>query len=221
VRRMIDDAAAGGAGYGPADAVVIDGLHKTYGGGGPAAVAAVAGVSLGVRGGEVLGLLGPNGAGKTSLAAVLTGRLPATAGDAWLAGARITAGGAAAARARGALGVCPQHDVLWGSLTPRQHMAFYGRLKGLRGPALRTAAAEALAAAGLAAAADEPAGTLSGGMRRRVSVAAALLGGPVACLLDEPTTGVDPLSRIALWRCIRSAARRPAGPPHPPSWPPL
>ena len=103
------------------------------------------------------------------------------------------------------MGVCPQHDVLWDDLTAREHLLFYGRLKGLSGSTLTTEIANVLQDVQLTFAADRPCGKYSGGMKRRLSVANALVGSPKVVYLDEPSTGLDPASRRTLWDCIVSA----------------
>ena len=103
------------------------------------------------------------------------------------------------------MGVCPQHDVLWGDLTGREHLLFYGRLKGLRGEALKREVTSTLEDVKLTFAADKPSGQYSGGMKRRLSVANALVGSPRVVYLDEPSTGLDPSARRTLWDCIVAA----------------
>ena len=108
------------------------------------------------------------------------------------------------------LGVCPQHDLLWEQLSGRDHLIFYGRLKNLRGGALRDACDEALRSVNLYAGGvgERPCGTYSGGMKRRLSVAISLMGDPPVVFLDEPSTGLDPASRATLWEVIKQAKKR-------------
>jgi ABC-type multidrug transport system ATPase subunit len=105
------------------------------------------------------------------------------------------------------MGVCPQHDILWETLTARQHMLFYGRLKNLSAADLNTAINEGLKQVNLLHVANEACGTFSGGMKRRLSVAIAMIGNPLVCYLDEPSTGLDPASRRTLWTCIKEAKK--------------
>jgi ABC-2 type transport system ATP-binding protein len=162
------------------------------------------GVSLDVGRGEILGLLGPNGAGKSSALLCLVGLVPAEAGEVLLDGAPA-APGSAALRAR--TGVVFQHPALDGKLSARENLRLGGRLHGLRGAALRARVEEALRDADLEGRADEPTKRLSGGMRRRVEMARALLHDPDLLLLDEPTTGLDQASFRRTWDALRERAR--------------
>mmetsp|Transcript_59370 Transcript_59370/g.89556 ORF Transcript_59370/g.89556 Transcript_59370/m.89556 type:complete len:268 (+) Transcript_59370:2-805(+) len=105
------------------------------------------------------------------------------------------------------MGVCPQHDILWDTLTARQHMLFYGRLKNLAGDALKQAVVDGLKQVNLHHVMDQKAMTFSGGMKRRLSVAISMIGAPLACYLDEPSTGLDPASRRTLWGVIKEAKK--------------
>ncbi|KAJ1474047.1 P-loop containing nucleoside triphosphate hydrolase protein [Baffinella frigidus] len=105
------------------------------------------------------------------------------------------------------MGVCPQHNVLWETLTAREHMLFYGRLKNLSGSNLKQAVSDCLRQVNLLNVMDEKSGTFSGGMKRRLSVAIAMIGNPLCCYLDEPSTGLDPASRRTLWACIKEAKK--------------
>ncbi|XP_058181102.1 uncharacterized protein LOC131299530 [Rhododendron vialii] len=102
------------------------------------------------------------------------------------------------------MGVCPQHDLLWETLTAREHLLFYGRLKNLKGPALHRAVEESLRSVNLlnGGVADKQAGKYSGGMKRRLSVAISLIGDPKVVYMDEPSTGLDPASRSELWKVV-------------------
>jgi energy-coupling factor transporter ATP-binding protein EcfA2 len=159
-------------------------VRKVYDG---AAAPAVDDVSLAVPAGENLGLLGENGAGKTTLIGISTALFPATSGEARVGG--YDAGTQAEGLHR-VIGVCPQHDRLWDTLTPAEHLTFYARLKGVPAESEAAHVAAALAEVGLCGApAHRAAGELSGGMRRRLSVAVAFVGGATVAFLDEPTTG--------------------------------
>ena len=168
---------------------------------------AVRGSWFGIREGELFCLLGPNGAGKTTTINCLTGALPVSGGEALVYGHPIACGATGMDRVRQLMGVCPQFDVQWGELTGREHLLIYGHVKGLR-PSLVCGQAKALldkVALGKSASARSAA--YSGGMRRRLSVAIALLGDPKIVYLDEPTTGMDPISRRYVWDIIQEAKR--------------
>lgn len=156
------------------------------------------GLDLAVAGGTVCGVLGPNGAGKTTAVRLLTTLLRPDAGSARVAGHDL-AREAAAVRSR--IGVTGQDTSIDGDLTGRQNLQLFGRLHRVRGPAGRTA--ELLDRFGLTEAADRPASTYSGGMRRRLDLAASLIRRPEVLFLDEPTTGLDPASRNLIWDAVR------------------
>lgn len=105
------------------------------------------------------------------------------------------------------MGVCPQHDLLWETLTGTEHLLFYGRLKNLKGSDLLQAVEESLKSVNLyyGGVGDKPAGKYSGGMKRRLSVAISLIGNPKAVYMDEPSTGLDPASRNSLWNVVKQA----------------
>jgi len=182
------------------DAVVIRGLRKVYPGKQPKV--AVRNLTMGIRRGECFGMLGPNGAGKTTTINMLSGYFKPTMGDATIEGHSISS---EMDKIYSIAGVCPQHDVLWGILTPRNHLRFYGRLKNLEGKVLDDAVNEALVAVNLLDKIDSAVETFSGGMKRRLSVAISLIGSPIICYLDEPSTGLDPASRRLLWKAIKNA----------------
>ncbi|DBA88907.1 TPA: hypothetical protein ACH3X2_000146 [Trebouxia sp. C0005] len=164
---------------------------------------AVKGNWLGIQQGECFCLLGPNGAGKSTTINCLTGVLPATAGEAVVHGSSIVHQGGLD-RVRGLMGVCPQFDVLWDNLTGREHLMLFGAIKGLGRRQAEKQADALLGQVKLRAAGGVRAGAYSGGMRRRLSLAVALLGNPKVLYLDEPTTGMDPISRRHLWDLIAS-----------------
>ncbi|CAI8610029.1 unnamed protein product [Vicia faba] len=186
-------------------AIVCDNLKKIYPGrdGNPAKFA-VRELSLAVPRGECFGMLGPNGAGKTSFISMMIGLTKPTSGAAYVQGLDIKThmGGIYTS-----MGVCPQHDLLWESLTGREHLLFYGRLKNLKGPVLTQAVEESLKSLNLfhGGVADKQAGKYSGGMKRRLSVAISLIGDPRVVYMDEPGTGLDPATRKCLWNVIRLA----------------
>jgi ABC-2 type transport system ATP-binding protein len=170
----------------------VTGLVKRFGG-----ATAVAGISLALRRGECLGLLGPNGAGKSTLLRCVAGRLRPDAGAVAVGGA--PAGSPAARRT---LGWIPQELALYPRLSTRENLDAFGRYHGLRGAALREATARCLEWATLADRAGDPAGRLSGGMKRRLNMAAGLVHGPRVVIMDEPTVGVDPQSRNRIFEMI-------------------
>ena len=173
-------------------ALTVTDLAKAYG-----AVKAVDGVSFAVEAGEIYGLLGPNGAGKTTTISIIATLLRPDAGE-------VTVDGEAAGRGdpRWRMGLVPQELSLADRLTGRENLRFFGRLYDLRGARLRERATWALDAVGLAERADDYVETYSGGMKRRLNIAAALLHEPKLLLLDEPTAGVDPQSRAYMFEII-------------------
>uniref|UniRef100_A0A7S1TLB7 Probable ATP-dependent transporter ycf16 n=1 Tax=Erythrolobus australicus TaxID=1077150 RepID=A0A7S1TLB7_9RHOD len=165
---------------------------------------AVNGVSLSVRRDSLFALLGHNGAGKSTLFNLLTGVIPVTEGDAFIYGLSVVHDQDAI---REIMGVCPQHDVLWASLTPREHIELFAALRGMTRDEGRREAEERLAQVNLTHKADARASSLSGGMQRRLSVAISLTGSPRIVFLDEATTGMDPVSRREVWEMINGAKR--------------
>lgn len=149
-------------------------------------------------------LLGPNGAGKSTIINVLTGVLPPSGGDALVFGEALSAVGGMD-RIRSRMGVCPQFDILWHELTGREHLHIFAAIKGIARKDIRIQSAELLSRVQLTDSATIRTGTYSGGMRRRLSVAIALLGDPEVVYLDEPTTGMDPISRRFVWDIIQEA----------------
>ncbi|HET9442474.1 MAG TPA: ATP-binding cassette domain-containing protein [Acidimicrobiales bacterium] len=176
------------------DAIVAEGLVKRYG-----AVTALDGVDLRVPAGTVLGLLGPNGAGKTTAVRILTTILEPDAGRASLLGVDVLAD---PLTVRESIGLAGQYAAVDGNLTGRENLRLVGRLTHLPRPVVRARADELLERFDLTEAADRPVRTYSGGMRRRLDLAAALVHRPPVLFLDEPTTGLDPRSRIDLWALI-------------------
>jgi len=160
---------------------------------------ALDGVSLELGQGEVLGLLGPNGAGKSTLVRTIMGRVAPNAGEVVIFGQRAPAGDNGS---REHVGIVPQEIALYPLLSARENLLVFGRYHGLRGDALDQAIAEALGWAGLADRAKDMTKTLSGGMKRRLNMAAGVVHRPRLLLLDEPTVGVDPQSRERIYEMI-------------------
>jgi len=165
---------------------------------------AVDGIDITVEEGEIYGFLGPNGAGKSTTTLMLTTLLPPTAGSARVAGFDIVKQGA---QVRATIGAALQEAALDRFLTGREHMRLQGALHGMRGVALKQRGDELLERVGLVSAADRKVGGYSGGMKRRLDLALALLHRPRVLFLDEPTTGLDPQSRSALWDEVARLSR--------------
>ena len=167
-------------------------------------VRALDGVTLAVPEGTVLGLLGPNGAGKTTTVRVLTTLLKPDSGRAQVAGCDVIADPVAVRRR---IGLSGQYAAVDEYLTGRENLTMVGRLYHLGGKKSAERADELLQRFDLADAADRPAKTYSGGMRRRLDLAGALVANPPVLFLDEPTTGLDPRSRLGLWDVISDLVR--------------
>ncbi len=180
-------------------AISVVELRKRYG-----ARTALAGVSLSVASGEIVGLLGPNGAGKSTALSILATLLPADEGEVRIAGHLLPKDARAARRA---LGWVPQQVALYPALTGRENLRFFAAMLGLGGSAADGAVWRALALVGLDARGDDAVATYSGGMRRRLNLACGLVHAPRVLLLDEPTAGVDPQSRDHLHATIEQQAR--------------
>jgi ABC-2 type transport system ATP-binding protein len=162
---------------------------------------ALDGVSLDLRPAEVLGVLGPNGAGKSTLVRTIMGRVKPDSGSVTLFGKPAPAGDT---EARASVGVVPQEIALYPNLTSHENLTVFGRYLGLSGIALDQAIKRSLDWAALSDRANEPVKTLSGGMKRRLNMAAGVLHRPRVLLLDEPTVGVDPQSRERIYQMIES-----------------
>jgi ABC-2 type transport system ATP-binding protein len=175
--------------------IEVRGLRKSFG-----KVEALRGVDFSVPEGKVLGLLGPNGAGKTTAVRILTTLLPPDAGRASVAGFDVARHPAAVRRL---IGLAGQATAIAPHLTGFENLEMAGRLYHLGKQAARRRAEDLLARFDLADAAHRQAKTYSGGMLRRLDLAASLIGLPVVLFLDEPTTGLDPRSRVGMWAVIR------------------
>jgi ABC-2 type transport system ATP-binding protein len=167
-------------------------------------VHAVQGIDLTVAPGEIYGFLGPNGAGKSTTVHMLTTLLPPTAGTATVAGFDVVKEGP---KVRGAIGAALQEAALDPWLTGREHVRLQSSLHGIGGKERTERGEELLARVGLTQAADRKVQTYSGGMKRRLDLALALVHRPRILFLDEPTTGLDPQSRSALWTEVARLAR--------------
>jgi ABC-2 type transport system ATP-binding protein len=170
-------------------------LTKVY----PGDIRAVDELDLEVHTGEIFGLLGPNGAGKTTTVGLLTTRIIPTSGRAWVGGIDVVA---APAVAKQAIGVVPQTNTLDRSLSVRDNLTFHGRYFGMTAHDARAAADDLLKRFLLADRADASVYALSGGMAQLLMVARAILHRPPILFLDEPTAGLDPQSRLALWEIL-------------------
>jgi ABC-2 type transport system ATP-binding protein len=175
--------------------LVLSHIVKRYG-----ARVAVDDLSLDVRPGEILGLLGPNGAGKSTTMHVATGLLRPDAGTVSIG----THGAPSSPAARRRLGLAPQNLAIYDLLSAEENLAFFGQLYGLSGAALAARVEASLAFAGLNDRRRDRVGDYSGGMKRRLNIAAAVLHEPELVLLDEPTVGVDPQSRNAIFDSIEA-----------------
>src|SRR5215211_53129 len=176
-------------------AVEVRDLVREFKGG----IRAVDGLDLEVGLGEIYGFLGPNGAGKTTCVRILTTLLRPTAGTARVAGHDVVSEADAVRRS---IGVALQEAAIDPLMTGRELLRMQGALHGLRGRAARDRAADLLERVGLSQAGDRRVGGYSGGMRRRLDLALALVHRPPVLFLDEPTTGLDPTSRADLWQVI-------------------
>src|SRR5437588_3045658 len=177
-------------------AIEARGLERTFKGG----VEAVRGIDLSVAAGEVFGFLGPNGAGKTTTVRMLCTLLPPTAGAAWVAGIDVLA---RPGEVRERIGVALQEIGLDPVQTGRELLELQCGLYGIVGADARTRVQELLTLVGLTEAADRRTDTYSGGMKRRLDLASALVHSPEVLFLDEPTTGLDPASRVRVWEEMR------------------
>jgi ABC-2 type transport system ATP-binding protein len=180
------------------DAIVVEGLVKRFG-----ETTAVDGVDLTVEQGTVLGLLGPNGAGKTTVVRILSTLLPPDGGTARVAGLDVVR---QADQVRSAIGLTGQYAAVDEYLTGFENLVMVGRLYRLGKREARSRATDLLDRFDLADAAGRTAKTYSGGMRRRLDIAASLIARPQVLFLDEPTTGLDPRSRLGMWEFIADLA---------------
>src|SRR5688572_24400891 len=178
----------------PEPVIEVRELRKSFGD-----VKALCGIDLSAPPGTILGLLGPNGAGKTTAVRILTTLLPPDSGTARVAGLDVVKD---AARLRSQIGLAGQYAAVDENLTGIENLTMVGRLYGNKRAVAKKRALELLEQFSLSDAGSRPAKTYSGGMRRRLDLAAALVASPPVLFLDEPTTGLDPRSRIDLWEAI-------------------
>jgi len=179
--------------------ITVEGAEKSFG-----STQALAGVDIEVEQGTVLGLLGRNGAGKTTLVRILATLLAPDAGSVRIAGHDVVR---RARMVRSLIGFAGQFAAVDETLTGRENLVLVGRLYGLRRKLARERADEVLQRLSLTQAADRRVATYSGGMRRRLDLGASLVGRPVVLIMDEPTTGLDPRTRIELWTFIEELVR--------------
>ncbi len=175
----------------------LKGAHKSF-----AETPALAGADLALEAGEWLALLGPNGAGKTTLVRAIAGRVRLDQGNLALFGQDLHASARDAEETRRRLGIVPQEIALYPLLDGRENLQAFGRLAGLAGSDLKRRIAWALDWTGLEARSGDPVKNFSGGMQRRLNIAASVLHRPEVLLLDEPTVGVDPQSRERIWQML-------------------
>lgn len=178
--------------------VRISRLRKRYGDG----KLAVRDFSLTLLEGQITCLLGHNGAGKTTTLSILTGLLEPTRGDCLIWNYKLSTELQAI---RQLTGICPQHNVLYPFLTVKEHLVFFGRIKGLSGSDLITRVNQCIEDVGLTEKRNVLSNALSGGMKRKLSLAMALIGDPKFVLLDEPTSGMDPYSRRSTWELLQKS----------------
>jgi ABC-2 type transport system ATP-binding protein len=175
---------------GEALAISVRDLHHSFG-----QTRAVDGVSFDVLRGEIFSLLGPNGAGKTTLISMLSCLLKPDSGDAVVMGHSVST---ESRQVKASIGVVPQEVALYGDLSARENLVFWGKLQDLRGSALASRVDEVLEVIGLTDRQKDRVSTYSGGMKRRVNIAVALLHKPAVVIMDEPTVGIDPQSRRSI-----------------------
>jgi ABC-2 type transport system ATP-binding protein len=182
------------------DTVIADGLKKMFN-----SFPALDGVSFSIKRGEVFGLLGPNGAGKTTTIRILSGLLKPSGGKALITGTDVVSN---PVEVKKSIGVVPETSNLYPELTCFENLVFAGRLYGMKSEKAKTKADELLATFGLKEKRNALFSKLSGGMKRRLTVAASLIHDPPVLFLDEPTTGLDVMSARALREIIRSLRQK-------------
>ena len=176
-------------------AIEVEGLEKEFG-----EVKALKGLDLKVESGQLFGLLGPNGAGKTTLISIICGLQKATSGRCSVLGQSVPEH---LSEVKGKMGVCPQSGAVFGQLTGAENVELFGRLYGLCKEEAEDRAADLMEKVGLATESNRKVRGYSEGMKRRLSLAMAMVHRPELAFLDEPTVGMDPQSRRAVWELIR------------------
>lgn len=182
--------------------VLLNGIHKEYMKADNTPKVVLDNISIAIESNMVFGLLGPNGAGKTTLFGILSGIIKPDSGTAKIAKYNVQKNAEAIYRI---IGICPQFDCLWDTLTCSEHLYFYARLKGIDYIDEAYAVEQSLYAVELSEYANTKTCKLSGGQKRRLSIAIALVGNPAVVFLDEPTTGLDPEVRRLIWNIINKA----------------
>eukprot|EP00744_Colponema_vietnamica_P002029 GILI01003266.1.p1 GENE.GILI01003266.1~~GILI01003266.1.p1 ORF type:complete len:1526 (+),score=265.44 GILI01003266.1:601-4578(+) len=177
------------------DSIIVRGLTKTY----PNGTKAVRGMSFGVRKGEILALLGVNGAGKTTTMSMICQEVDPTSGSISINGTEVADH---ASETLHAVGYCPQFDALIDTMTPKEHLELFAGIRGIYRKDVDNIVERLMQVIGLTQYKDVLSEKLSGGNKRKLSVAIALLGGPDVILFDEPSAGMDPLARRTLWKVI-------------------
>ncbi len=181
------------------DAIEVEGITKCFG-----SFCAVNGLTFSVAHGEIFGLLGPNGAGKSTLIRMLTTLVPPTSGSGWVNGYDVVA---QANRVRRSIGVIPQAMTSDPDLSAEENMSIFAKLYGVSRERRKRVTKELLEAVDLGQWMDKPVKQFSGGMRRRLEIARGLVHEPKIFFLDEPTTGLDPASRVAVWEMLSKLKR--------------
>jgi ABC-type multidrug transport system ATPase subunit len=182
------------------DLVVVKNLVKSFG-----SKVAVKGITFGIHPGEVFGFLGTNGAGKTTTMSILCGQLAPTSGTGWVAGKNVES---EMAEVRRVIGYCPQFDAILELLTVEEHLFLFSGLRGLpAGPVQERVVNRLIKMCDLEMHRKKTAGSLSGGNKRKLSVAIALIGAPKVVFLDEPSAGMDPMARHGMWDVIEGMAK--------------
>jgi len=176
--------------------IAIRGIHKSFG-----SLEALKGIDMDIRPGIIYGLLGPSGCGKTTLINIMAGILDASAGEVRIGDKKMPY-----LEAMNHIGYMAQSDALYRLLSGRENLRFFGRLYRMKRPLLEERIAQVAGLLELSDALDRRTGEYSGGMKRRLSLAAALLHDPDVLLLDEPTVGIDPLLRQSIWEELRRLA---------------
>uniref|UniRef100_A0AAR5Q584 ABC transporter domain-containing protein n=1 Tax=Dendroctonus ponderosae TaxID=77166 RepID=A0AAR5Q584_DENPD len=185
------------------EAIRIVDLHKRFKSFRKPEVKAINGINLTIYEGHVTAILGHNGAGKTTLFNILTGLTAPTSGTAYIFGYDVRNQNEMD-QVRRMTGVCPQHDILFDNLSPREHLEFFATVKGIPASKIEEEVSRTLKDVDLSDKANTPATHLSGGQKRKLSVGIAVIGDPKIIILDEPTAGVDPYSRRHMWNVLQN-----------------